>query len=167
MKPVDREHEVSEGVHEIAGARAVQDGRFAVVVARFNDFITTRLRDAAVSTLVGCGAREQDITVLHVPGAFELPLAAQQCARSGRYRAVVALGCVIRGATPHFDYVCAESARGLAAVALATGVPVSFGVLTVDSLEQALERAGGKSGNKGAEAALGAVEMVNLLDALA
>lgn len=158
---------MTDKVQEISGGAGVQGARFAVLVARFNDFITDRLKDAAVATLLRHGAAATDVVVVSVPGAFELPLAAQHLARSGRYQAIVALGCVIRGATPHFDYVAGECAKGLSAVALGTGVPVSFGVLTVDSIEQAIERAGSKAGNKGADAALGAIEMVNLLARLA
>lgn len=158
---------MTDKVQEISGGASAQGARFAVLVARFNDFITDRLKDAAVATLLRHGAAATDVTVVSVPGAFELPLAAQHLARSGRYQAIVALGCVIRGATPHFDYVAGECAKGLSAVALGTGVPVSFGVLTVDSIEQAIERAGSKAGNKGADAALGAIEMVNLLARLA
>lgn len=158
---------MTDKVQEISGGAGAQGARFAVLVARFNDFITDRLKDAAVATLLRHGAAAMDVTVVSVPGAFELPLAAQHLARSGRYQAIVALGCVIRGATPHFDYVAGECAKGLSTVALGTGVPVSFGVLTVDSIEQAIERAGSKAGNKGADAALGAIEMVNLLARLA
>lgn len=159
--------EHTAGVQYLSGGASAQGKRFAVLVARFNDFITQRLEDAAVATLLRHGAAPADVVVVHVPGAYELPVAAQALARSGRYQAIVALGCVIRGATPHFDYVAGECAKGLSAVALGTGVPVSFGVLTVDSIEQAIERAGTKAGNKGADAAQGAIEMANLLPALA
>jgi 6,7-dimethyl-8-ribityllumazine synthase len=158
---------VSEQVQEIAGTTQAVEGRFAVVVARFNAFITGRLEEGAVGALLRAGVRAQHVTVARVPGAFELPVAAQCLARSGRFQAVIALGCVIRGDTPHFEYVAGECARGLAAVALDTGVPVSFGVLTVETVEQAIERAGPGPGNKGAEAALGAIEMAGLLAALA
>ncbi|HCZ47846.1 MAG TPA: 6,7-dimethyl-8-ribityllumazine synthase [Gammaproteobacteria bacterium] len=141
-------------------------GRFGIVVGRFNDFISERLLAAAVDTLRRHGVAETDITVVWAPGAFEIPLTAKRLAGSGRVDALIALGCVIRGATPHFDYVAGECAKGLSAVALDSGLPVSFGVLTVDSIEQAIERAGTKAGNKGADAALSALEMLNLLTAI-
>lgn len=140
--------------------------RFALVVARFNEFLTSRLVDGAIDALVRHGADRENITQVWVPGSFELPLAAQKLARSGEYAAVVCLGCLIRGQTPHFEYIAAETTKGIAQVALETGVPTTFGVITADSLEQAVERAGSKAGNKGADAALAAVEMVNLLAAL-
>lgn len=139
-------------------------GRYALLVSRFNDFITSRLVDGAVDTLRRHGADvDNNVTVVWAPGSYELPLVAQHLARSGKYDAIVALACVIRGGTPHFDYVANEVTKGLAAVGLSTGVPVTFGVLTTDSIEQAVERAGTKMGNKGAEAALAALEMVGLL----
>lgn len=138
-------------------------GRYAIVAARFNDFITGRLIDGAVDTLVRHGAADDAITVIRVPGSYEIPLVCQKAAASGRYDAVLALGAVIRGGTPHFDYVAGEVSKGVAAASTSTGVPVIFGVLTTDSIEQAVERAGTKMGNKGAEAALAAIEMVNLL----
>ncbi len=141
--------------------------RFALVVARFNEFITSKLVDGAVDALVRHGADRENITQVWVPGSFELPLAAQKLARSGEYAAVVCLGCLIRGQTPHFEYIASECAKGIAQVSLGTEVPVTFGVITADSLEQAIDRAGTKAGNKGADAALAAVEMVNLLAALA
>ncbi len=140
--------------------------RVAIVVARFNAFITDRLLDGALQTLSQHGGNREQVTVVHVPGAFELPLAVQKLARSGRYDAIVALGAVIRGATPHFDFVAAAAAKGLAAIGLETGVPVGFGVLTTDNVEQAIERAGSKAGNKGEEATLTAIEMANLLKQL-
>ena len=140
--------------------------RFALVVARFNDFITSKLLDGALDALVRHGAERDNITQVWVPGSFELPLAAQKLARSGDYAAVICLGCLIRGQTPHFQYIASECTKGIAQVALETGVPVTFGVITADSLEQAVDRAGTKAGNKGADAALAAVEMVNLLAAL-
>jgi 6,7-dimethyl-8-ribityllumazine synthase len=141
--------------------------RFALVVARFNEFITSKLVDGAVDALVRHGADRENITQVWVPGSFELPLAAQKLARSGEYAAVICLGCLIRGQTPHFEYIASECAKGIAQVSLGTEVPVTFGVITADSLEQAIDRAGTKAGNKGADAALAAVEMVNLLAALA
>lgn len=153
-------------VPQLSGDLRVRGARFAIAVARFNDLITDRLRDGAIETLRRCGADASNLLVAYTPGAFELPVLVQKLARSGRYEAVIALGCVIRGATPHFDYVAGQCASGIAAVALETGIPVGFGVLTVDSIEQALERAGAKAGNKGVDAALAAVEMVNVLAAV-
>ncbi|BDG58916.1 6,7-dimethyl-8-ribityllumazine synthase [Caldinitratiruptor microaerophilus] len=137
--------------------------RIALAVSRFNDFITSSLLAGARDALIRHGVREEDIDVAWVPGAFELPLAVLRLAGSGRYDAVVALGAVIRGATPHFDYVAGEVTRGVGRAALESGVPVTFGVLTTDTVDQAIERAGTKAGNKGAEAALAAIEMANLL----
>jgi 6,7-dimethyl-8-ribityllumazine synthase len=141
--------------------------RFALVVARWNEFITSRLLGGAIDALVRHGAARENLTQVWVPGSWEIPLAAQRLAGSGRYQAVICLGCVIRGQTPHFEYVAAEVAKGIAQVTLATGVPVTFGIITADSLEQAIDRAGTKAGNKGADAALAAVEMANLLPQLA
>jgi 6,7-dimethyl-8-ribityllumazine synthase len=140
--------------------------RMAVVVARFNSFITDRLLDGALAAITRHGGDAEAVAVVGVPGAFELPLAVQRLARSGRYDAIVALGAVIRGATPHFDYVCSAAAKGLADISLETGIPVGFGVLTTDSVDQAIERAGSKAGNKGEEATLTAIEMANLLKEL-
>jgi 6,7-dimethyl-8-ribityllumazine synthase len=140
--------------------------RFGIIVSRFNSFISERLLEGAVDALVRHGATETDIHVARVPGAFEIPLAAQKMARSGKYDAIIALGAVIRGSTPHFDYVSSEVTKGVAAVSLDCGIPVAFGVLTTDSIEQAVERAGTKAGNKGFEAAVTAIETVNLLKAL-
>ncbi|RME39314.1 MAG: 6,7-dimethyl-8-ribityllumazine synthase [Planctomycetota bacterium] len=147
----------------IQGDLTVRDQRFAIVVARFNEFITSRLLEAARDTLIRHGAKKDQITCVYVPGSFELPLAAKKLAESGRFEAVIALGCVIRGQTPHFEYVAGEAAKGIAQVMLETGVPVAFGVITADTLEQAVERAGSKAGNKGADAARSAIEMTNLL----
>jgi 6,7-dimethyl-8-ribityllumazine synthase len=140
--------------------------RFGIVVGRFNDVVSQRLLEGAVDALVRHGAAQTDITVAWVPGSFEIPVAARELAEHGGVDAVICLGAVIRGATAHFDYVAGEAAHGVAGVHAATGVPASFGVLTTDTLEQALDRAGGKHGNKGADAALAAVEMVSLLRAL-
>ena len=137
--------------------------RVAIVASRFNDFVTGRLIDGALDCLLRHGAAEKQITVYRVPGSFEIPLAAQKVAVSGKVDAVVCLGALIRGQTPHFDYIASEVAKGVAQVGLATGIPVAFGVVTADTLEQAVDRAGGKSGNKGFEAAQGAVEMANLM----
>jgi 6,7-dimethyl-8-ribityllumazine synthase len=136
--------------------------RFAVVVSRFNSFITERLLQGAVDALERSGAGNTDVDVVHVPGAFELPLTAKKAAQSGRYDAIIAIGCVLRGETAHYDYVCSETARGLQLAQMDTGIPVMFCVLTCDTLEQAIDRAGLKGGNKGFEAGLGAVEMSHL-----
>ncbi len=140
--------------------------KFAVVVARFNDFITRQLLDGCVATLNRHGVEGSHIDVIWCPGAFEIPLVAKQAATSGRYDAVICLGAVIRGSTPHFDHVCSQNAAGIASVGLETGIPTIYGVLTTDSIEQAIERAGTKAGNKGADAAVGAIEMVNLLSSI-
>ena len=137
--------------------------RFGIAVSRFNSFITERLLSASVNALERAGAGSKDVTVVHVPGAFELPLTAKKLAMSGKYDALIAIGCVIRGETSHYDYVCSETSRGLQLAQMDTGVPVLFCVLTCDTLEQAVNRAGGKAGNKGANAALTAIEMVTLL----
>lgn len=140
--------------------------RMGIVVARFNDFITGRLLDGALDCLRRHEVREENITVAWVPGAFEIPMTAKKLAASGKFDAVICLGAVIRGSTPHFDYVCAEVSKGTAAVGMETGVPTIFGVVTTDTIEQAVERAGTKAGNKGWEAALGALEMADLQTAL-
>jgi len=147
----------------IEGDLTVRDARFCLVVARFNSFITESLLAGAVDALKRHGAEEANLTVVRVPGAFEMPLALKRIAAKGEYDAIVALGAVIRGGTPHFDYVAGECVKGMASVSLANNLPIAFGVLTVDSIEQAIERAGTKAGNKGAEAAMSAIEMVNLL----
>jgi len=140
--------------------------RFAIVVGRFNSFITTKLLDGALDGLKRHGVADDDVTVMHVPGAFELPLMAKRLAETKKYHAVICLGAVIRGATPHFDYVCAEAARGVGRVGQESGVPAVFGVLTTDTVEQAVERAGTKSGNKGFDAALTALELASLFEKL-
>ena len=137
--------------------------RVGVVCARFNDFIVSRLLAGCEDTLLRHGVREEDIAVAWVPGAFEIPLIASKMAKSGKYDAVIALGAVIRGSTSHYDYVCSEVSKGVAQVALNSDIPVMFGVLTPDTIEQAVERAGTKAGNKGSECAQGAIEMVNLI----
>ncbi|MBR5705657.1 MAG: 6,7-dimethyl-8-ribityllumazine synthase [Deltaproteobacteria bacterium] len=137
--------------------------RMALVVGRFNSFISERLVDGALDALLRHGVADDNITVARVPGAFEIPLVARKLAESGKFDAVICLGAVIRGSTPHFDYVSAEVSKGIASVGLASGVPVIFGVLTTDSIEQAIERAGTKAGNKGFDAAMCAIEMANLL----
>ncbi|CAM3493683.1 6,7-dimethyl-8-ribityllumazine synthase [Cytobacillus oceanisediminis] len=136
--------------------------KMAIVVSRFNEFITGKLLSGAEDALKRHGVNEEDVTVVWVPGAFEIPLAAKKLSESGKYDAVITLGTVIRGATPHFDYVSGEVAKGVASTAMQSGVPVIFGVLTTDTIEQAIERAGTKAGNKGWEAAAGAIEMGNL-----
>ena len=141
--------------------------RFGIVVSRFNDFITEKLLGGAMDGLLRTGVKESDIHVIKVPGAFEIPLAAQKVVQTGNYDAIICLGAVIRGATPHFDYVCAEVSKGVAQVSLESGKPVIFGVVTTDSVEQAIERAGTKSGNKGWNAAISAVEMANLMATVA
>ena len=135
---------------------------FAIIIGRFNDFITARLLEGAVAGLVRHGASEKDIDVIKVPGAYEIPMAARKVADKKTHDAIICLGAVIRGATPHFDYVASEAAKGIASAALESGVPIAFGVLTTDTIEQAVERAGTKSGNKGWDAALAAVEMARL-----
>ncbi|MFS0593780.1 6,7-dimethyl-8-ribityllumazine synthase [Cytobacillus horneckiae] len=148
--------------HIIEGNLVGTGLKVAVVVSRFNEFITNKLLSGAQDALKRHDVAEDDVTIVWVPGAFEIPLTAKKLAGSGKYDAVVALGTVIRGATPHFDYVNAEVAKGVAATALQTGIPVIFGVLTTDSIEQAIERAGTKAGNKGWDAAVNAIEMGNL-----
>lgn len=140
--------------------------RFGIVVSRFNAFITSKLLEGAMDALVRHGVSDSDIEIAWVPGSFEIPLAAKIMAQKGRYHAVICLGAVIRGDTPHFDYISSEVTKGVGSVGLETGVPTIFGVLTTDTLEQAIERAGTKSGNKGADAALAAIEMANLLQEL-
>jgi len=140
--------------------------RFALVVARFNEFITSRLVAGAIDELVRHGASPDNLVQVWVPGAWEIPLASQKLAQTGKYHAVIGLGCVIRGQTPHYEYVAAEVSKGIAQVALQTGVPVTFGVVTAESLDQAVDRAGAKTGNKGADAARAALEMANLLTML-
>lgn len=147
----------------LEGKLTAKDLKIAIVVARFNNFITGRLLEGAVDCLKRHEAADQDLTVAWVPGAFEIPLMAQSMAESGKYDAVICLGAVIRGATPHFDYVCSEAAKGVAMVSLHSKLPVAFGILTTDTIQQAIERAGTKAGNKGVDAAMAAMEMANLL----
>lgn len=148
---------------QIEGGLDARGLKAALVASRFNDFIVSRLISGAIDALVRHGASEGDITIVRVPGAFEIPQAVSAMVRSGQHDLVVALGAVIRGSTPHFDYIAAEVAKGVAQTALQASIPVSFGVLTTDTIEQAIERAGSKAGNKGAEAAMSAIEMANLL----
>ena len=153
-------------MHTIEGALLGSGRKVAIVAARFNSLIVDRLVEGAVDQLMRHGVGSDDITLVRVPGAFELPLAARRIAVAGKHAGIVAVGAVIRGATPHFDYVAGQCAAGIAAVMNELGVPVGFGVLTVDSIEQALERAGTKAGNKGADAALTVLEMMDLLERL-
>jgi 6,7-dimethyl-8-ribityllumazine synthase len=150
----------------IEGDTQTRELKFAIVATRFNDFVVEPLLKGALEALKRHGAADQQIDIVRVPGAFEIPLILRKLAMSRRYDAIVALGAVVRGDTPHFDYVAGECASGIARVACETGIPVGFGVLTVDTVEQAMDRAGGKAGNKGAEAALAALEMANLLHRL-
>jgi len=137
---------------------------FGIIVSRFNNFITKRLLEGAVDELIRHGVKKEDVDVFWVPGSYEIPAAALKIAQSGKYHALICLGAVIRGETPHFDFVANESAKGITHVGLSTGVPTIYGVITTETLEQAIDRAGAKTGNKGAEAALSAIEMVNLFD---
>ena len=147
----------------IEGNLSAGGKKFGIIVARFNSFIGERLVEGAIDTLTRSGARVDDIEVLRVPGAYEIPLVAQKMAKSGRYDAVICLGAVIRGATPHFDFVANEAAKGIAMASMDADLPIIFGILTTDTIEQAIERAGTKAGNKGADCAMTAIEMVNLL----
>ena len=153
-------------VTSTTGTLVATGHKMVVVASRFNGFITERLVEAALDTLVRCGARREDQRVVWVPGAWEIPLAAKRVAEVHKPHAVVCLGCVIRGSTAHFEQVAGEASKGVAAVSLATGIPMSNGILATENLEQAIDRAGGKMGNKGAEAAAAAVEMVNVLKAI-
>lgn len=146
----------------LEGKLTAKNMKIAIVVARFNEFITSKLLSGCVDCLIRHEAADEDLTAAWVPGAFEIPMAAKKLAESGKYDAVICLGAVIRGATPHFDYVCAEASKGIAQVSMQTGVPVAFGVLTTENIQQAVERAGTKAGNKGVDCAMTAMEMVNL-----
>ncbi len=148
----------------IEGKLHAEGKKFCLVVSRFNDFITERLIGGAMDGLTRCGVRTEEIDMVKVPGSFEIPLLAKKMAKTNKYHAVICLGAVIRGATPHFDYVSAEVSKGVAQVSLETEVPVIFGIITTDTIEQAIERAGTKAGNKGWDAAIAAVEMANLMD---
>ncbi len=150
----------------IEGNVIASEIRVGIVAARFNEFIVGKLLSGAVDGLVRHGVKDDDITLAWVPGAFEIPLAAEKMAKSGKYDAVICLGAVIRGATSHYDYVCSEVSKGIAHVSLGSGIPVMFGVLTTDTIQQAIERAGTKAGNKGYDCALAAIETVNLLRGL-
>lgn len=147
----------------LEGKMVAEGARIGIVAARFNEFIVSKLIDGARDGLLRHDVKEEDITLAWVPGAFEIPAVAKKMAKSGRYDAVICLGAVIRGATSHYDYVCNEVSKGIAAVSLETGLPVMFGVVTTENIEQAIERAGTKAGNKGYDCALGAIEMINLM----
>lgn len=148
------------------GLLTVTNEKFCIVISRFNEFIGGKLLSGAIDELKRHGVEDSNIDIVWVPGAFEIPVIAKKCAKSGKYSAIITLGAVIKGSTSHYDYVCAEVSKGVASVSLETGVPVIFGVLTTENLEQAIERAGTKAGNKGADAAKSAIEMANLLSEL-
>ena len=149
-------------IKKIEGKLVIEGKRFGIVNSRFNEFITGKLLDGAVDALLRHGVKEQEIEVVWVPGSFEIPYAARKMAEGGKYDAVICLGAVIRGDTPHFDYICSQVTKGIDETALATGVPAIYGIITADTVEQAIDRAGTKAGNKGRDAALSAIEMVNL-----
>ena len=149
-------------IRQIEGVLSATETRFALVVSRFNDFIGQKLVEGAVDCIRRHGGSEEQITIYRCPGAFELPMVAKKVALSGKYDAIITLGAIIRGSTPHFDVIAAEATKGIAQVSLETGVPIAFGVLTTENIEQAIERAGTKAGNKGFDAAMTAIEMVNL-----
>lgn len=151
-------------VNTYEGLLTVAEERFCIIISRFNEFIGSKLLSGAIDELKRHGVDENNIDVVWCPGAFEIPLVAKKCASSKKYNAVITLGAVIKGSTSHYDYVCAEVSKGVASVSLETGIPVIFGVLTTDNIEQAIERAGTKSGNKGSEAAKSAIEMANLMN---
>ena len=150
------------GTKIIRGSMVPKNRKFGIVVSRFNEFVSSRMLDGAQDTLVRHGVKEEDISVVWVPGSFEIPMAAKRMASGGKVDAVICLGAIIRGETPHFDFIAAEAAKGVAGVAMDSDVPCIFGVITTDNLEQALERAGTKSGNKGREAAMSAIEMCDI-----
>jgi 6,7-dimethyl-8-ribityllumazine synthase len=150
----------------IEGKLIAEGKTFGLIVGRFNDFITDRLVGGALDALTRSGAKDEDIDVVRVPGAFEIPLLAKKLANKGKYNAIICLGAVIRGSTPHFDYVCAEASKGIAKVSMDAEIPVIFGVVTTDTIEQAIERAGTKAGNKGWSAAMAAIEMANLMESV-
>ncbi|HHW20600.1 MAG TPA: 6,7-dimethyl-8-ribityllumazine synthase [Thermodesulfovibrio thiophilus] len=148
----------------IEGKLEAQGLKFGIVVSRFNEFITSKLLEGALDALIRHGAKESDIEAVRVPGSFEIPLVAKKLAQSGRFNAVICLGTLIRGATPHFDYIAAEVSKGIALISLEVGIPVSFGIITADTIEQAIERAGSKAGNKGWDAAMVAIEMARVIE---
>ena len=152
-------------INQVYEGKLVGEGlKFGIVIGRFNEFISQKLFTGALDALKRHGVKEEDVEVAWVPGAFEIPLVAKKMAKSNKYDAVICLGAVIRGATPHFDYVCAEASKGVAKIGLDTELPVMFGIITTDTIEQAIERAGTKAGNKGWDAAVGALEMANLME---
>ncbi|MFA5164369.1 MAG: 6,7-dimethyl-8-ribityllumazine synthase [Candidatus Omnitrophota bacterium] len=153
-------------VKTVEGQLIAKGKKFAIVISRFNDFISKRLLEGAVDTLLRHGAKESEVEAVWVPGAFEIPLAANKIAKSKKFDAIICLGAVIKGSTPHFEYVSSEAAKGVAKVSMDSGVPVIFGVITAENLEQAIERAGTKDGNKGRDAAMSAIEMANLLESI-
>lgn len=157
---------MKNGLHSVEGALSAAGLRFAIVASRWNDLIVSRLIGGAEDTLRRLGASAENVLTVRVPGSFEIPLAAKKLASSGCYDAIICLGAIIRGETPHYDYLAAEVTKGLSAIALETGVPVAYGVITADTVEQAIDRAGVKAGNKGFEAAMTAIEMANLLKEL-
>jgi len=150
----------------IEGELQAKGLKFGIVVSRFNDFITNKLLDGALDTLLRHGAKEEDIDIIKVPGSFEIPMVARRLALKGTYNALICLGTIIRGATPHFEYIAAEVSKGIASTSMETGLPIAFGIITSDTIEQAIERAGTKSGNKGWDAAITAIEMAQLLKKL-
>lgn len=150
-------------IKTIEGKLTVENEKFCIIVSRFNEFISSKLLSGAIDELVRHGVKKENVTVVWSPGAFEIPILAKKCAISENYNAIIALGAIIKGSTAHFDYVSAELSKGIANVSLETGIPVIFGVLTTDNIEQAIERAGTKAGNKGSDAAKAAIEMANLL----
>lgn len=150
----------------IEGNLSAKGLKFAIVLSRFNDFIGERLRKGAVDTLIRSGAEDKNIDIVMVPGSFEMPVAVKNLTAKKKYDAVICLGAIIRGSTPHFEYVASEAAKGIARISIDTGMPISFGIITADNIEQAIERAGAKQGNKGRDAALSAIEMANLLKEL-
>lgn len=150
----------------LEGTITAENFKFAVIVSRFNDFISSKLVEGAMDALKRHGVNDDNVTLVKVPGAFEIPIAAKRLAAKGDFDAIICLGAVIRGATPHFDYVASEVAKGIAVVSLDSNIPITFGVLTTDNLEQAIERAGSKAGNKGWDAAMAAMEMASLFDSL-
>ncbi len=147
----------------IEGKLTVENEKFCIIISRFNEFIGSKLLSGAIDELTRHGVNEDNITVVWAPGAFEIPILAQKCAKSGKYDAIITLGAIIKGSTSHYDYVCAELTKGIAHVGLESGIPVIFGVLTTENIEQAIERAGTKAGNKGSDAAKAAIEMANLV----
>jgi 6,7-dimethyl-8-ribityllumazine synthase len=158
---------MEDGMKVIEGELQAEGLKFGIIVSRFNDFITSKLLDGALDALRRHGAGEKDIEVVKVPGSFEIPMVARKLAAKGTYHAIICLGTVIRGATPHFEYVSAEVSKGIASASMETGIPIAFGVITSDTIEQAVERAGTKSGNKGWDAAITAIEMAQVMKKLA